>query len=39
MKLTLRKYQSESDGEKIRQFLREIFLANSGREISWPLYR
>lgn len=39
MKLTLRKYQTESDGEKIRQFLREVFLANDRREVSWPLYR
>ncbi|MFZ5821183.1 MAG: GNAT family N-acetyltransferase [Chloroflexota bacterium] len=39
MKLTLRKYQTESDGEKIRQFLREVFLANNRHEISWPLYR
>ncbi|HSV86621.1 MAG TPA: GNAT family N-acetyltransferase [Levilinea sp.] len=39
MKLSLRKYQTESDGEKIRQFLRVVFLANNRREISWPLYR
>ncbi len=39
MKLILRKYRTESDGEKIRQFLREVFLANDRREISWPLYR
>ncbi len=39
MKLTLRKYQTEADGEKIRQFLREVFLLNNHREMSWPLYR
>lgn len=39
MKLILRKYRTESDGEKIRQFLSEVFLANDRREISWPLYR
>lgn len=39
MKLTLRKYQNELDSEKIRQFLREVFLANDRREVCWPLYR
>jgi ribosomal protein S18 acetylase RimI-like enzyme len=39
VKLTMRKYLHETDGEKIRQFLREIFLINNRREISWPLYR
>jgi GNAT superfamily N-acetyltransferase len=39
MKLTLRKYQSDDDQWKIRQFLREVFLLNNRREVSWPLYR
>ncbi len=39
MKLTLRKYQNDADGEKIRQFLREIYLLHGRREVSWPLYR
>ena len=39
MKLTLRKYHSDDDHSKIRQFLREVFLLNNRREISWPLYR
>jgi mycothiol synthase len=39
MKLTLRKYQTEDDGWKIRQFLREIFLLNQRREVNWPVYR
>lgn len=39
MKLTSRKYQHDQDGWAIRQFLREVFLANDRREVSWPLYR
>ncbi|HEY9076147.1 MAG TPA: GNAT family N-acetyltransferase [Anaerolineaceae bacterium] len=39
MKLIRRKYQSEEDQSKIRGFLREVFLANNRREVSWPLYR
>ena len=39
MKLTRRKYQSEDDYWTIRAFLREIFLLNGRRELSWPLYR
>lgn len=39
MKLNLRKYQSEEDFWRIRQFLREVFVCNDRREYSWPLYR
>jgi GNAT superfamily N-acetyltransferase len=39
MQLTRRKYQSEADGLRIREFLREVFLCNERRELSWPLYR
>ena len=39
MKLTLRKYQNDADGEKIRQFLREIYLLHGRREVGWPVYR
>jgi GNAT superfamily N-acetyltransferase len=39
MKPTLRKYQTEADSEKIRQFLREVYLLNNRREVGWPLYR
>jgi GNAT superfamily N-acetyltransferase len=39
MKLIQRKYQSDADGEKIRQFLREVYLLNDRREIGWPVYR
>lgn len=39
MQLTLRNYQSAADGDRIRQFLRDVFLLNGRRELSWPLYR
>jgi GNAT superfamily N-acetyltransferase len=39
MKLTLRKYQTEADYWRIREFLREVFLRNGRRELSWPVYR
>ena len=39
MKLMRRKYQSEDDTWTIRAFLREVFLLNGRREVSWPLYR
>lgn len=39
MKLSLRKYQTEADGEKIRQFLRDVYLLNNRRAIGWPVYR
>ena len=39
MRLSLRKYQNNADGEKIRQFLREIYLLQERREIGWPVYR
>jgi GNAT superfamily N-acetyltransferase len=39
MKLTMRKYQNDGDYWKIRQFLRDVFLVNDRREVSWPLYR
>ncbi len=39
MRLTLRKYQSDADDNRIRQFLREVFLCNDRREYCWPLYR
>lgn len=34
-----RKYRGESDQERIRQFLQNVFLLNGRREYSWPLYR
>lgn len=39
MKLIRRKYQNEDDYWTIRAFLREVFLLNGRREVSWPLYR
>lgn len=39
MKLTLRNYQTDEDHWRVRQFLREVFLLNDRRELSWPLYR
>lgn len=39
MKLTMRKYQDEEDYWWIREFLREVFLLNSKRELSWPVCR
>ncbi|MBP7692201.1 MAG: GNAT family N-acetyltransferase [Anaerolineales bacterium] len=39
MKLIARKYQHEDDYWRIRQFLREVFLLNQCRELSWPVYR
>ena len=39
MKLMQRKYRCEDDYWRIRQFLREVFLLNDRRELSWPLYR
>lgn len=39
MKLNLRKYQSEKDFWRIRNFLRHIFILNGRREHSWHVAR
>jgi mycothiol synthase len=39
MKLMQRKYRCDDDYWAVRQFLREVFLRNERRELSWPLYR
>jgi len=39
MKLLRRPYKSEDDAWRIRTFLREVFLLNQRRELSWPIYR
>lgn len=39
MSLTLRNYGSEDDYWRIRAFLREVFLLNSHKEISWQAAR
>jgi mycothiol synthase len=37
--LTMRLYQSEDDFWRIRGFLREVFLLNGRREVSWQAAR
>jgi mycothiol synthase len=39
MKLIPRKFQTERDDERVRRFLRDVFLRNDRHELSWPLYR
>jgi mycothiol synthase len=39
MKLKIRSYQSEEDYSRMRTFLREIFIKNSRRMLSWPVAR
>jgi len=39
MKLKLRPYNSEDDFWRIRQFLRDVFILNNRRELSWQAYR
>jgi mycothiol synthase len=39
MKLKVRRYQSEDDYWRIREFLREVFRLNGQRELSWQVYR
>jgi GNAT superfamily N-acetyltransferase len=39
MELTLRRYQPEADYWRVRQFLREVYLCNNRRELSWSLDR
>ena len=39
MKLTMRTYQDEDDTWRIRAFLRQVFLLNGRRELSWQVYR
>ena len=39
MGLMMRQYQSDDDYWRIRAFLREVFLLNDRREISWQVYR
>jgi GNAT superfamily N-acetyltransferase len=39
MQLTMRAYADEDDYWRIREFLREVYLLNGRRELSWPLYR
>ena len=39
MNLSMRKWRDEEDIWRVRSFLREAYLANDRREISWPLGR
>jgi GNAT superfamily N-acetyltransferase len=39
MKLTMREYQNDTDYWRIRDFLREVFLLNGRRELSWQVAR
>jgi len=39
MQLTMRVYQTEEDYCRIRAFLREVFLLNDRRELSWHVAR
>ena len=39
MNLTMRIYHDEDDYWRIREFLREVFLLNGRRELSWQAYR
>jgi mycothiol synthase len=39
MKLTWRNYQSEEDFWRVRSLLREVFLLNKRRKLSWPVAR
>jgi GNAT superfamily N-acetyltransferase len=39
MKASMRTYRDENDYWKVRQFLRDVFLLNSRREMSWQAYR
>jgi mycothiol synthase len=39
MKSTMRRYEKEEDYWRIREFLREVFLINGRRELSWQAYR
>jgi ribosomal protein S18 acetylase RimI-like enzyme len=39
MALTMRRYQVQDDYWRIREFLREVFLLNGRRELSWQVYR
>jgi ribosomal protein S18 acetylase RimI-like enzyme len=39
MRLIPRRFQSDKDDERVREFFRDVFLRNDRRELSWPLYR
>ena len=39
MKLTVRQFKDDEDYYRIRKFLRDLFLLNDRRELSWQPYR
>ncbi len=39
MKLSLRNYRDENDNQRIRHFLRQVFLLNGRRQFSWTVVR
>ncbi len=39
MRFSLRNYQTEHDFWRIRNFLREVFMLNMRRMLSWPVAR
>jgi mycothiol synthase len=39
MKLTMRAYRDETDYQRVRHFLRQVFTLNGRREYSWPVCR
>jgi GNAT superfamily N-acetyltransferase len=39
MQLTMRRYGDEGDYWRIREFLRQVFMINERRELSWQAYR
>jgi mycothiol synthase len=39
MKITLKKYRTEEDYWRIRTFLRDVFMLNDRRMLSWPVAR
>jgi mycothiol synthase len=39
MALTMRRYRDQDDYWQVRRFLREVFLLNNRRELSWQVYR
>jgi len=39
LRLTLRNWRDEEDYERVREFLRRVFLLNGRRLFSWPVFR
>jgi predicted N-acetyltransferase YhbS len=39
MKFNMHRYKNENDYDRIREFLREVFIKNNRHELSWQVYR